>query len=294
MSGTSVSSSSEGEVSSMLSDVTFDVIPSPEFEDVISRLPAEGRVGVGTPERFGIDPTLKKTVSAVENDYHPVPNLVARFIEDYEELGQIADQLTSAGVSDILVVGGDCDSPVGEFSSAYELLTALNELGYSFDEVGIAGHPSGHSKLSEKTLMESLKKKQPLATYIVTQICLEADTVISWTESVRDSGIGLPIEVGIPGVVYYRRLITYAKEWGVAEPFQFLQKTTGVLGFLVEFFKHKGHYIPDQLVKDVASQFDNQYYNFNRIRLYTFNQVADTENWRRKYTNTPELTAQDE
>jgi len=269
----------------ILTGSTFDTIPTPDFDDVISTLPDETRVAIGTPERFGIDPTIQKTISAAEEGYHPVPHLVARFIKDHEKLEQIANQLISAEINEIFVVGGDSDSPEGEFSSAYELLEALDELGYSFDEVGIGGHPSGHAILSDEKLMGALKQKQSYATYIVTQICLEASTIISWTESVREHGVELPIEVGIPGVVDYRRLISYTREWGIAEPFQFLQKTTGIIGFVLEFLKHRGRYVPERIVRQIAPYFGDEYYNFNRVRLYTFNQVADTEDWRHRVVN---------
>lgn len=267
----------------VLTDATFDTFPTPDFEDVTSGLPSDTRIGIGTPERFGMDPTVEKTVSAAEEGYHPVPHLVARFIEDDAELERIANELRDAGVDEIFVVGGDCNSPWGEFSSAYELLEALEELGYSFDEVGIGGHPSGHDTIPEETLMESLDRKQSYATYIVTQMCLEASTIVSWTESIRDRGIDLPIEVGIPGVVDYRKIISYAREWGIAKPFQFLQKTTGVLGFVWEFLRHRGRYVPDRTVRQIAPYFEDDDYNFDKSRLYTFNQVSDTERWRHTF-----------
>jgi methylenetetrahydrofolate reductase (NADPH) len=178
------------------------------------------------------------------------------------------------------VPGGDREEPAGKFDSAYELLTALSDLEYSFEEVGITGYPEGHDFLDDGTLAEAMNKKAPHATYIVTQLCYDPEAVVSWVETVRSRGIDLPIDVGIPGVMKYQRLLSISQKVGVGDSVRFLQKTTGIVGFVRQLLGSRGKYTPDDLIEGLASYADDPEYGIRGLHIYTFNQTADTESWR--------------
>jgi methylenetetrahydrofolate reductase (NADPH) len=187
--------------------------------------------------------------------------------------------LLDAGVTDVFVPGGDREDPIGEFESAYELLVALDELGHEFDEVGITGYPEGHDFLDGRTLAEAMDRKAPYATYITTQLCYDPEAVLEWIEATRDRGIDLPIEVGIPGVMKYQRLLSISQKVGVGDSIDFLRKTSGILGFVRQLVGSRGKYTPDTLVDGLAP--DAADYGIRGLHIYTFNQVGDTETWRR-------------
>jgi len=205
--------------------------------------------------------------------------LAARYIKDRDQLAEYVERLQAVGITDVFVPGGDREEPVGEFESAHELLVALNELGHSFEEVGITGYPEGHHFLNNETLVESMNRKAPHATYITTQICYDPGTVVDWTERVRDRGVNLPVEIGVPGVMKYQRLLGISKEIGVGKSMKFLQKTTGILGFVRQFIGARGKYTPDRVVDGLGPYADDEY-AIRGIHIYTFNQVPDTEDWR--------------
>jgi methylenetetrahydrofolate reductase (NADPH) len=265
-----------------LDDVTFDLLPGDGFEEALSHVPDGSRVAVVLTPDIGVEPTVQGTEYATERGYEVVPHIAARFVEDRAELDRIAGRLTDAGVEDLFVPGGDRDEPVGEFSSAYDLLVALEELGYEFEEVGIGGYPTGHVEIDDATLAEAMERKAPHATYLVTQLCFDAGTIREWIDGIRGRGIDLPVEVGIPGVVNLRRLMAMSREWGVAQPLQFVRKTTGVLGFAKALVASRGRYTPDDMVDGLAPCVGDDHYGVRRLRLYTFNQTADTETWRRE------------
>jgi len=275
-----VSRDQEG-VETLLENARFELMPFESFDEEIEHLPAGATIAITTSPQLGIDRTVEKTELAAGEGFDVVPHIAARYVEDRAHLKEIARRLTEAGVTDIFVPGGDREEPAGEFESAYDLLTALDEMEYTFEEVGITGYPEGHDFLSEETLAEAMQKKEPYATYIVTQLCYDPDAVLEWIEDIRARGVDLPVEVGIPGVMKYQRLMQISKKVGVGDSVKFLKKTTGILGFVKQLIGSRGTYEPDELVEGLGPHVDDEAYGIRGIHIYTFNQTPDTESWRR-------------
>ena len=269
------------DVATLLSSVTFDLSPTEAFEEALAPLPEGARVAVALDPEPGIEATVESAALALERGYRVVPHVAPRFIEDRDELDSIAGQLAELGVTDIFVPGGDREEPVGALDSAHEMLVALEELGYTFPEVGVTGYPTGHPSLEETTLFEALSRKAPHATYVTTQLCFDAEAVLSWTRRVRDRGVDLPIEAGIAGAVGHRELLSVARQWGVAGPLGFARQTTGVAGFPWAMLLET-RYDPGEMVEALAPHHDDPASKLRRLRLYTRNQTDATEAWRRE------------
>lgn len=270
-------------VQKCLSDVTFDTLPGEGFGEVITHLPNGARLAVVLTPHLGMEQTVAKTELARDRGYEVVPHVAARFVEDADELDRIAGRLQQAGVTDIFVPGGDRDEPIGEFESALDVLLELERLGYEFEEVGIGGYPAGHNEIAAETLNEAMQRKAPHATYLVTQMCFDAEAIVDWIGGIRDRGIELPVETGIPGVMEYRQLMTLARRWGVAGPLDFARKTAGVLTFVRMLIGSGGRYKPDDMLPVIADTMEDPQYNIRRLRLYTFNQTQAAESWRRDW-----------
>jgi methylenetetrahydrofolate reductase (NADPH) len=270
----------EAGVETLLTSARFELMPFESFDEEIAHLPDGASVAITTSPQLGIERTVEKTEMAAERGYDVIPHIAARYVEDRDQLAEIAERLTAAGVTDIFVPGGDREEPAGEFESAYDLLVALDATDYEFEDVGITGYPEGHDFIDDETLVEAMERKQPYATYIVTQICYDADTVIEWIEEIRARGVDLPIEIGIPGVMNYKRLMNISQKVGVGDSVKFLKKTTGVLGFVKQLVSSRGNYKPDALIDGLAPYVDDPEYGIGGIHVYTFNQTPDTEAWR--------------
>ena len=267
-------------VEALLTDARFELMPFESFDEEIEYLPEDATIAVTTSPQLGIETTVERTEQAAELGYDISPHIAARYVEDREQLDDIARRLTDAGVTDIFVPGGDREEPAGEFESAHDLLVALDELGHSFEEVGITGYPEGHDFLDDETLAEAMERKEPYATYIVTQLCYDPDAVIGWIEDLREDGFNLPVEVGIPGVMNYQRLLQISQKVGVGDSIKFLRKTTGVLGFVKQLVGSRGIYKPDDLIDGLAPYVGDDHYDIRGVHIYTFNQTPDTEEWR--------------
>jgi methylenetetrahydrofolate reductase (NADPH) len=264
----------------LLTGARFELMPFESFTDEIRHLPDGATVAITTSPKLGIDTTVERAEQAAEWGYEVVPHVAARYVEDRDHLEEIARRLVAAGVTDIFVPGGDREEPAGEFESAHDLLVALDDTEYEFDEVGITGYPEGHDFLSDETLAEAMAEKEPYATYIVTQLCYDPERVVSWIDRVRERGITLPVEVGIPGVMNYAKLVKISRKVGVGDSIKFLQKTTGIVDFVRQAISSRGKYEPDDLIDGLAPYVGDDHYDIRGIHVYTFNQTPDTESWR--------------
>lgn len=267
--------------SSLLRDMRYELMPFDSFGEQIEHLPDGATVTITASPQLELEATIDWAEQAAERGFEVVPHVSARYVRDTDHLREIAKRLRDVGITDIFVPGGDREEPIGEFDSAYSLLVALEEIEYEFEDVGITGYPEGHDFLSEETLAESMKKKAPYATYITTQLCYDSQAIVDWIDTIRSRGIELPVEVGIPGVMKYQKLLNISKKVGVGDSVRFLKKTTGILGFIRQLIGSRGKYEPDQLVDGLKPYAADPDYGIRGLHIYTFNQVPDTESWRK-------------
>nr|WP_303704184.1 methylenetetrahydrofolate reductase [Haloquadratum walsbyi] len=267
-------------VSNLLRGARFELMPFDSFGDELESLPAGSSIAITTSQQLGIEQTVERAEEAAVQGYEVVPHIAARYVEDKTQLASIAERLSDAGVSDVFIPGGDREEPAGEFTSAYDLLEALDELPHSFEEIGITGYPEGHDFIGEEELATAMDRKAPHATYVVTQLCYDPETILEWVESTRERGVDLPIEIGIPGVMNYQKLLQISQKVGVGDSIKFLRKTTGIFEFVRQLVGSRGVYKPNDLIDGLSPYVEDEYYNIRGVHIYTFNQTPDLESWR--------------
>ena len=172
---------------------------------------------------------------------------------------------------------GDGADPAGPYSSAVELLRDLGGMDHGLSAIGVAAYPEGHPEIPEDVLLQALLVKQSVATFMVSQICFEPEQVLRWLRTLRQSGIGLPLYVGAPGAVGLRQLMGQVKNWGVGSSVRFLRKQHGMLGALV-----RRKFSPSKIVAGTAPSLDDEELGIAGLHLFTLNDVAATEAWRRQ------------
>src|SRR5262249_59375612 len=96
-----------------------------------------------------------------------------------------------------------------------------NRREHGIEDVGISGYPESHPFISDETTIQAMFEKEPLATYIVSQLCLDPSVISWWIGAVRARGVRLPIHIGIPGPIATTRLIRIATKIGVGESTRF-------------------------------------------------------------------------
>lgn len=240
-------------------------------------LPAGATVTVTASPRRGLEPTLDVAERLAGAGFRVVPHVAAKLVLDQADAERIVRRLDSAAVRDVFVVGGDGQHAAGAFADAGALLDAFVELGHGFEEIGIAGYPEGHPSIDEPQLLEAMRAKARSATYVVSQVCFEPDVVAAWIERMRRSGIELPVYVGVPGVVSTARLLRLSLRIGVGESVRFLRRGGGWVGRILL----GGTFDPSGLVDGLAPLLADPAAGARGLHLYTFNEVARTEAWRR-------------
>ena len=261
-----------------LAQPRFELIPMEGAIERAALLPEGAKVTVTCSPTRGIESTLLLGEKLLERSFRIVPHIAARLVADRAHLDEIVRRLDDLGVREIFVIGGDAKKPVGPFSSAVELLSSMADSGHDFEHVGIGGYPEAHPNIDDETLRQTLLDKRPFATYVVSQMCFDPDAILNWVADIRRRGIGLPVYIGLPGVVERKKLLQISLKIGVGDSARFLTKYTQVL----TWFLKPGGYSPDELVKNLAPFVEDQDYNLAGFHIYTFNQVESTEEWRRQ------------
>ena len=271
--------------SELLADPHYELLPFDGLYEEAEELPPGSTVALTASPDKGVDETIDRSIELAEMGFEVSTHVAARAVRSQDHLEELTDRLKDAGIEDIFVPAGDNKEPEGPYDSAFALLTDLeDELGTEFDRVGITGYPEGHQFIDEDTLREHLVKKEPYADYIVTQMTFDPDAVARWATEIRtEADVELPIIVGVPGVMKYQRLLKISREIGVGDSLNYLRKTTGILDFVKQFLGSRGQYAPDDFIQGIGEYYDAGDYGIEAVHLYTFNQAADTEQWRNRY-----------
>jgi methylenetetrahydrofolate reductase (NADPH) len=260
----------------------YEILPlDGVVDEVQAHLPAGTKVTLTASPTKGLDATLAIAEALAPRNYSVVPHLSARLVRDRSHLEQIVARLRAVDVREVFVIAGDARQPAGEYTGAAELLAAMGELRESFAEIGISGYPESHRFISDETTIEAMFAKEPMATYIVSQICFDAGTIATWVKRVRDRGTQLPIWIGVPGAVDSRKLMRTSLRIGLGESVRFLRSQHGLL----RRFLSPRRYTPTELLEQLAPTFADPDARVGGIHVYTFNELRETETWRRQFVD---------
>lgn len=266
-----------------LASLRYELIPIRGVEGQVEHLPAGATVTVMCSPTKGPEPTIALAERLAARDLRVVPHLSARTISSRDELAQIVERLVRAGIRDVFVIGGDAPEPWGPYPSAWHLLEALCELGHDFESVGIAAYPEPHPLIDDETLKSALRAKQPFATYMVTQMCFDADVVTAALHRMRERGIHLPVRIGIAAPVDTKTLLKICMKIGVRDSGRFLAKHTSQVGRLLR------HYRPDDFLNAAEPHFGCETCRIEGLHAYVFNQIEPAEAWRRELMDSFEV-----
>ncbi len=255
----------------------YELIPLAGASDLADLLPAEATVTVTASPTKGMGPTLSLVEELAARGFTMVPHLSARLTRDLAHLREMLRRLDAAGVTQAVVIGGDAPE-AGEYPDALALLRAMAEIGHSIERVSIAGYPEGHPFITDEQLREVLLAKQPFATSVTTQMTFDPQAIVDWIAGIRAAGVELPVWVGLPGVAPLLKLARIASRIGIGQSVRYVTKQHGLLGKLAR----PGGYAPDELLTGLAPAMLEPGTRIAGVHIFSFNQVATTEEWRRE------------
>jgi methylenetetrahydrofolate reductase (NADPH) len=261
---------------SLVEGARFELIPLRDALERAEALPTTVHATVTASPSHGIESTLELCEALIGRGHTATPHLAAHMIRDRVHLADVLARCRASGMREVFVIGGDARDR-GELHDATALLRAMHELDHPFERIGVAAYPEGHPSISPERLVDVLREKQTVASYMTTQMSFDAEAIATWVSRVRAAGVTLPIHLGLPGPADLRRLLRIAARIGVGGSARYLRKNRQLLGFVL-----RRSYTPDRLLRALARTIADPDAGIVGLHLFTFNQVEAAAEWRRR------------
>jgi methylenetetrahydrofolate reductase (NADPH) len=212
--------------------------------------------------------------------FSPVPHVAARTFATTAALDEFLAQLSGkANVERLLIIAGDRDRPAGDLRSSLEVIDGGLLQRRGIKEIGIAGYPEGHPRISQHDLDRALMDKIAAAeatgikVHIVTQFCFDATAILQWIRRLRDFGLEHPVRVGLAGPTNLPALLRYARRCGVRASIEGLARQSGLARQLFAMTA------PDTLVQALAQARSDRRLGMVKPHFFAFGGVAATARW---------------
>ncbi|WP_159500477.1 methylenetetrahydrofolate reductase [Microbacterium sp. 18062] len=257
----------------------------PGLEEARGVIPAGTKINVTFLGNEDLQMRVAAAKAVKDFGFTPVPHISARRLSSQAQLEEFLAALQEVGATEhVFAVGGDPAEPEGPYPDSLSVIRSGILQQYGVKEVSIAGYPEGHPDIPTDVLWRHLEDKsralteQGLDAVILTQFAFDTDPVTSWIRTVREKGIDTEIRIGTPGPAGIKRLIGFARRFGVGANAMIVKK----YGFsLTNLMGTAG---PDRFVTDLAALLAQDPSSGNvRLHFYTFGGLLATSQWARDY-----------
>ena len=244
-------------------------------------LPAGTPVFVNHLPKHALADTLAGLEAVATAGLEPVPHLAARRVASEAEVaGFLKAAVSRAGVSKLLLLGGDMPKAVGPYGDALALLQSGLIAKAGIREVAFAGYPEGHPTVDADTMIDALDAKiaaaraQGLGVRVITQFSFAPARILDFCVWLHRRAPDVPVQVGIPGPASPASLLRFATICGVGASFRAMtNQGMGAVRLLT-------HTDPgEQLAMIAAHQRTNTHTNISGVHMFSFGGVAKTAQW---------------
>jgi methylenetetrahydrofolate reductase (NADPH) len=269
----------------------------PGLMEAKDSIPAGTKINVTFLGNEDLEMRVSAAKAVRDLGFVPVPHISARRLSSRAQLEEFLSRLQDVGATEsVFVVGGDPTTPEGPYEDSYDVIRTGLLLDYGVKEVSIAGYPEGHPDISDEVLWRALDEKslslaqQGLQATILTQFAFDTDPVLAWIDQVRARGIDSTIRIGTPGPAGIKRLLGFARRFGIGANAMIVKK----YGFsLTNLMGTAG---PDKFVTDLSALLADSSTGSGiepataraqgpvKLHFYTFGGLLATADWAREYT----------
>ncbi len=257
----------------------------PGLEEARHAIPAATKINVTFLGNEDLEMRVAAAKAVRDFGFVPVPHISARRLTSQDQLEEFLGRLQEVGATEhVFSVGGDPAEPEGPYPDSLSVIQTGLLQKYGAREVSIAGYPEGHPDIKTDVLWRHLEdksaalKEQGLDAVILTQFAFDTDPVMSWIRDVRQRGIQTQIRIGTPGPAGVKRLLGFARRFGIGANAMIVKK----YGFsLTNLMGTAG---PDRFVSDLSSLLAEEPVAGDvRLHFYTFGGLLATSEWAREY-----------
>ena len=263
-------------LNNFLKDFSIEVTPKAalKIENFSDYLPHKTLIYIAHIEGTPIDDMVQTAKKITDQGFSAMPHFPARIIKNKNVLDEwITRYQSEAGVENALLIAGGSNKPYGEYDSSINLIESELFDKANFKRLHIAGHPEGSKDIdpdgSSKNVDEALSWKYQFSNRtdasmaITTQFCFDSSSVIDWANSIKSSGIDLPIHIGIAGPAKLQTLLRYSIECGVGASIGIIQKRAKDLTKLLLPYK------PTEILKELAEyKISNPDFNIEKVHFF--------------------------
>ena len=242
-------------------------------------LPAGQEIFIACLPGDSLDDLIDTAVHIQQCGMITTPHIAARNITSRQELETALQRLCQeAGVKSALVIGGDRDTPIGNYTSSHQLIKTGLFQKYEFQKLYIACYPERHPGIPHKLLASERRKKLAaireagLNACLISQFAFEADPIIEFAMRLNEE-TSIPLRVGLAGPVKNTALIKYAMLCGVGSSLRALRRNKRLLGLMTN------RYAPESLLKQLREALPNTSGLIDGIHIFTFGQLTGTAEW---------------
>ena len=224
-------------IKNFLDGFSIEVTPraAAKIDNFAELIPKGTLIYVAHIEGTPIEDMVSTAKKINEQGFKPMPHFPARIIKDKNVLQDwISRYQNEADVKNALLIAGGANKPYGDYDSSIQLIESELFDKSNFLNLHIAGHPEGSTDIdpdgSTKNVDEALSwknefsKRTDASMAITTQFSFDSKTVIDWASNLKQSGIDIPIHIGIAGPAKLQTLLRYSLECGVGASIKIIQK----------------------------------------------------------------------
>lgn len=250
--------------------------------EVAALLPANTCIYIPSLPGLPLARTLAAVAAIRDAGLDPVPHVSARRILDRQEFeGFLREAVTRHAVHRVLLLGGDEPRPKGPFNDSLEVLESGLLADSGIREIGVAGYPEGHPRISN--LSEAFERKRRLAReqglglYVVTQFSFAPNRVVEYCAGLARSAPEVSIYAGIAGPTDPVALARYAQRCGVSVSLRALRTLGTGIARLVTNADPREH-----LIALARYSLSREPSNLVGVHLYSFGGAVRTATWMRE------------
>jgi len=251
-----------------------------EIESLANILPAHTMVYLTAIPGRALSELVAPAVALRRANLTPVPHIAARLLPNLAELSTFLKRVSrDAGVTQILLVGGDRASPIGTVADSLFVIESGVLAANGIVDVGLPGFPDGHPSVAvEETEIILLSKlaalqKQGINAQITTQFSFEAGPVLNWLSWLRGRGVHVPVRVGLAGPTNLMRWLNYARRCGVRASAGALAARSGLVK---QAFRAVA---PDPVIRALALSQAIRTDTSIQPHLFAFGGLIETAHW---------------
>ena len=270
-------------IAALLHDASFELSPRDEHagDALRSLLPPGTTIFVNHPPNAVPAQVAAACARLRRAGFEPVPHVPARMLSGFTQANDlVARAVGDAGVTQVLLLGGDAARPAGPFASAFDLLSTGVLERHGITDVGFAGYPEGHPHIQAATLQQALQAKLELARqrgrapFVVTQFAFEPEPIRVWIAAQRAAGVLAPIRVGMAGPASVATLAKYAVRCGIGNSLRALARGHAA------FARVLTESTPDALIAALVAGEDTGP-AIDALHVFTFGGMQRSAAWRR-------------